>query len=378
MIESTIPIRFNDEIVGAVNLSRYAVPDKKMQDIILFSEGMNDLTPVSNEKNNTICSLDDFITSSEKVIKMKEKVLRIANTGSNVLICGETGTGKDIIAQSIHYHSDRRAFPYVYQNCSAIPEQLLESILFGTVKGAYTGSTDRKGLFEIAQNGTLFLDEINSMNIGLQPKILTAIEKKQIRKIGGTDNIDINVRIIAAMNEEPSKAIKDGKLRRDLFFRLSTIMIDVPPLRDRKEDVITLAEFFIRQFNEKFGKEVLGLSEKLRQIFLSYDWPGNVRELKNIIEGGIALSDEHRYLTETEIPDYITNKEECGFTNTCILNESIKNTTTLKEKLYNYEKEIILSEIKNTENLSEAAKNLGISRQALYYKIKKIENDLLL
>ena len=367
LIETTIPIKDDDRVVGTANISRYIIQNRKMHDIRVSKNGQKEYQ-ILDPEDGGMCSINNLISNSPAMMEIKNKILKIAKTSSNVLIYGETGTGKDIIAHAIHYHSARNKMPFIYQNCAAIPATLLESILFGTKKGAYTGAENRNGLFEMARDSTLFLDEINSLDIFLQPKILTAIEKKQIRKVGGTDTISTDIRLISAMNQEPKEVIDKERLRKDLFYRLSSILIKVPPLRERKEDIILLSNHFIELFNKRFDKHVEGISDTVETIFMNYDWYGNIRELKNIIEGAVALSNQ-AIITDNELPDYMLMDSKLLIPST---DGKPKNTNFLKYRMDEYEKQIIMEELKKGNNLSKVATNLGISRQALNYKIKKI------
>lgn len=371
LCESTVPIRSNGEIIGAVNISRYVVPNKKMQDIIIPNPASTQNKNPLNHTTKSTSTIDEIISISPEMEALKNKIIKIADLNTSVLIYGETGTGKDLFAQSLHSHSSRSNKPYVYQNCSAIPEQLLESMLFGVEKGAYTGALDKKGLFEIAQGGTIFLDEINSMDLSLQPKLLSAIEKKNIRKVGSSSTIDIDVRIIAATNEDPRFAIKSGHLRQDLFFRLSSLLIEIPPLRNRTCDIPIIANHFLNKFSEEIGKKVKKISEDTLEILLSHQWDGNVRELKNVIESAIIFSSSDTIVPD-DVPSYLCLKK---------LQIDVQENTDaytinhpkmpLKERLDQLEKRIIIEEIKKERNLSKAAQNLGISRQSLNYKLKK-------
>jgi len=228
----------------------------------------------------------------------------IADTESSVLICGETGTGKELTAQSIHTSSPRRGKRFVSQNCASIPANLLESILFGTVKGSYTGAENRPGLFELANGGTLFLDEINAMEISVQAKILKAIEEKQITRIGGLEPIPIDVKIVSAINQNPLDCIREGKLREDLFYRLSVVQLIMPPLRERHNDLFYLTYSFIQLYNEKMGRHIIGIDEEVENIFAAYDWPGNVRELKNVIEGAFNVT-AAGFIQKKDLPAYM-------------------------------------------------------------------------
>lgn len=220
---------------------------------------------------------------------------------ATVLISGETGTGKELIAQSIHYGGDRANRCFVAQNCAAIPSSLFEGILFGTERGGFTGAINRKGIFEEADKGTLLLDEISAMPYELQGKLLRVLEEEYLRRVGGTRDIPIDVRIIATINEDPGLLIKHKRLREDLYYRLNIIRINMPPLRERKEDILFLANKFIEKYNMKYGKNITGISNKAQVMLLSYDYPGNVRELENFIMAAISLSENKGTLTEKDI-----------------------------------------------------------------------------
>lgn len=363
LINSTFPIEVNNEIIGAIEASVYVNESFENDNKQSIGAG------VKNEKK--LYTLSDIITENSKVIDIKNKIRRIAVNNSPVLLIGETGTGKELFAQSIHSHSERASAPFVSQNCAAIPNTLLESLLFGTVKGSYTGAENRKGLFEIANHGTLFLDEINSMDIAMQSKILKVLEEKQIRRIGQADTIPIDVRIISAMNEEPHKAIEANKIREDLFFRIGVVQINIPPLRERPEDIMVLSEYFIQKYNYEMRRNISGISDLVKNLFNNYSWPGNVRELKNIIECSFNIAQSNT-ITMQDIPEFMQNNrlKENG-------QNSIIGSLPLPDLIDNYEKKIILMAINESKNLVEAAKKLKISRQSLQYKINKhnILND---
>ncbi len=231
----------------------------------------------------------------------------VADSTSSVLVYGETGTGKELYVQSIHNYSSRFNKPFIAQNCAALPENLFESILFGTVKGAFTGAVDKPGLFEQAHGGTLFLDEINSMPINLQTKLLRVLQDGVIRRVGDSRDRKIDVRIIAAMNVEPLKAVENGQIREDLFYRLNVVNIKLVPLRDRLEDIPLYVEHFIDKYNKELNKNVKGISSKVKELFMSYNWPGNVRELQHIIEAAINIVD-NEYIELDNLPIYLSEK----------------------------------------------------------------------
>ena len=268
VVNTTMPIMEEGRIVGAIDVSRYMDPAYGRQYISLSLK--------ESQEPKSLYSVDDIIGNSDSMAVLKEKIPMIASTDSSVLIYGETGTGKELVAQSIHTASRRKDKRFISQNCAAIPSNLLEGILFGTVKGSYTGAENKPGLFEIANGGTLFLDEINSMDIGLQSKILKAIEDKKVTRVGGFDPIATDIKIISAVNQNPLTCVQEGKLREDLFYRLSVVQLNVPPLRERSEDLLFLIEYFINEYNRQMKKSILGLDEEAENILKAYNWPGNV------------------------------------------------------------------------------------------------------
>ena len=232
----------------------------------------------------------NIIGKDQKIMKVIEQVSLTANTLASVLITGETGTGKELIARALHNLSDRKSGPFVGVNCSAVPENLLEAELFGYVKGAFTGAAaNRRGKFEIAHTGTLFLDEIGDMPLHLQAKILRSLEEKEIQPLGSEKTVKVDIRIIAATNKDLHKMVDEKIFRSDLYFRLNVINIHLPPLRERKDDIVLLTDFFIKRYNRLYNKKVQGLDKSSQNIFMNYGWPGNIRELENAIERAIIL-----------------------------------------------------------------------------------------
>lgn len=356
----TFPLFDRREIIGAVEISRFI--NKAAGKL----EAAAALKPDSQLRNSKkYFSLEDIITRDEAMHEIKHKISRIASNDSSVLICGETGTGKELVAQSIHSLSDRRDGPFIEQNCAAIPESLMEAIFFGTEKGIYTGAESRKGLFEMANNGTLFLDEISSMDTAMQAKILKAVEDKKIMRIGGNRQISINVRIISALNREPTALIQENKLRSDLFYRLCIARIDLPPLRERKGDIELLTDYFIQYYNQTMGRNVLGASREVKDIFGQYRWPGNVRELKHVIESAFNLFPTD-YIQVDHLPASIINSKPEGPGGTVIPFEE----KTLKEIMEDYRRHVLDEACKNAKTKTEAAKLLGISKQSLNYYLK--------
>ncbi len=358
---STLPIMQGGKIVGTIDFSR-SIDDGQNRNI---QRRYINLPKLHSQKEN-LYHLDDIVTSSQKINEIKKQIPMIANTDSAVMIYGETGTGKEMIAQSIHTSGVRCGYNFVSQNCAAIPANLLESILFGTVKGSFTGAEDKAGLFELANGGTLFLDEINSMEMSMQAKILKAIEEKQVRRIGGERPIAFDVKVISAVNKNPMDCIQEGLLRQDLFYRLSTVLIEVPALRNRLVDIPVMTNYFINQFNRKMNKDVVGVTNEVMELFCQYTWPGNVRELKNVIEGSFNVISS-REISVENLPFYLTSRfeeEKDRMVN-------YVGSLSLTEKVEEYEKRLIQWALDSTKNASLAAEKLKISKQALNYKLLK-------
>jgi len=301
----------------------------------------------------------EIVGDSEKIRECKREILIAAQTDMTVLVLGETGTGKELVAKKIHELSARREKPFLIIDCASIPESLLESELFGYEKGAFTGATSRKiGLFESAEGGTVFLDEIEATAPSMQAKLLRAIEEKVIRRVGGTEFIPINVRIISASNIDLEEAVKKGDFRKDLYYRISGMTIKLPPLRERKSDIPQLITYFVKKYSIEQGKIIKGVAPAVFEAFQSYDWPGNVRELEKEIERLIAYTEDGSYITEDDVSNKIL--------------PFMKHTFTLNELVENYEKNILIDALINCNwNESKAAKMLGISRTSLISKIKK-------
>ena len=278
---------------------------------------------------------------------------------------GESGTGKELFVQSIHNASSRAAGPFIAQNCAAIPENLLESILFGTSKGSYTGAVDRPGLFELANGGTLFLDELNSMPFDLQAKLLRVLEDGAVRRIGSTHVISVNVRVISAMNVYPALAMEANQLRTDLFYRLNVLTFELIPLRQRKEDILYLSDIFINQYNKQLRKHVSRLDDHVKTIFYKHPWPGNVRELKHTIEYMMNVC-EGSMLTGQDLPMMMKNIQPDQA-------EETRTSFVLRDHLKELEIQLINDALDASGgNVQKAAVLLDIPRQTLQYKMKKL------
>jgi two-component system response regulator AtoC len=324
------------------------------------------------------------IGPSPKMTELMSFVRKVAaSEATTILIQGESGTGKDLIAKAIHYESARQDEPFVAINCSAIPETLMEAELFGHERGAFTDAKQmKKGLFEVADGGTLFLDEIGELSPLLQAKLLRVLEDQVIRRVGGVRDMQVDVRVIAASNRDLEKAVREGQFRQDLYYRLAIIAIFIPPLRERKEDILPLVDFFIERYNRKFRKSVRGISEDTRRLLLAHGWPGNVRELKNSIERAMILEDEP-YLRPLYMPFSVAEsggRTAFERTSPAETPQPLPNGRSLP-RLYIPEGGTSLEEVERSmvelamrqanSNQTHAARLLDISRDALRYKLKK-------
>lgn len=369
VVNTTLPIVENDRIVGVIDVSQYMDPSYQRKEVVI--------SMASNKGIKNLYEIDDIISNSKSMESLKSRIPMVASTDSSVLIYGETGTGKELVAQSIHTSSTRKQNIFVSQNCAAIPGNLLEGILFGTTKGSYTGAENKPGLFEIANGGTLFLDEINSMDIGVQSKLLKAIEEKQVTRIGGYKPIKTNIKILSAVNEDPLVSVREKRLREDLFYRLSAVQLNIPPLRERGDDLSYLVKYFIKEFNQKMNRDVLDIDSEVEWIFKNYSWPGNVRELRNIIEGAFNVS-SNRIIRKRDIAEYVYRKHpKSEFDNfedsnqDLILSEEKTFSKSLPEMLEEYERKILIYAISNSSSFVEAAEKLQITKQSLNYKLNK-------
>jgi transcriptional regulator with PAS, ATPase and Fis domain len=279
-----------------------------------------------------------------------------------VLIQGESGTGKELIARAIHFSGDRSEKPFVGVSCAALPETLLESELFGHEKGSFTGaSSQRKGKFELADGGTLFLDEIGDISAKLQLDLLRVLQERRFYRVGGSEEIEVDVRVIAATNVDLERAVREGRFRDDLYYRLNVVNIQIPPLRERKEDIPLLAESFVERISHELGKKAEGVSEGALRLLLAHEWPGNVRELENAIERAIVTSK-----TATLV------EEDFGFLAPAPEQTRTAWTVPVNVSLEEAERQIITATVQRTNgNIKEAASILGIDRSTLYDKLKK-------
>lgn len=314
-------------------------------------------------------TFEDILGDSSRIHDSIAWAKGAAKSDSPVFIYGETGTGKEMFAQSIHSSSSRCQKPLVSINCAAIPETLLEGIIFGTVKGVFTGAIDRKGLFEEADGGTLFLDEINSMPLGLQSKLLRALEERKIRRLGGKHEISVDVRIISTCNIEPLELIQQNLLRSDLYFRLAVINLEIPPLRERKEDINLLVRYFVKSFNMKMKKNICEISQEIFEHLESLDWPGNVRQLKHWIESAMNMIPEDEPVFSKK---YMPRNFKSFMGPISLNNEKIKQEEVFAEIKEQERARLIKALKQHGGNITKAAKELNISRQVLYYRLHKL------
>jgi PAS domain S-box-containing protein len=296
-----------------------------------------------------------------------------ASEATTVLLEGENGTGKDLVAKTLHYDSPRQAEPFIAINCAAIPETLLESELFGYEKGAFTDARQQKrGLFELADKGTLFLDEIGEIPLTLQAKLLRVLEEQSFRRLGGLKDINVDLRFVAATNKNLREAVKEGAFRQDLYFRLNVIQIVIPPLRERIEDIPPLARFFIDHYNRKFKRRIEGITAEAEDLLLAHDWPGNVRELRNAIERAMILEESSR-ITAASLPIAITNSEPRAFAAVQVARPAAAPENN-GMSLVDNERMLLTRALERTNgNQTQAARLLRITRDTLRYKMKKYD-----
>ena len=394
-IHNVLPIFNCDKLVGCICfVSDYKILSKRVG----LKEGGFSKAPlhVSSEPMAKNFCFEDVITQNSDFKVCLDKARCAALTPSAVMIYGETGTGKEMIAQAMHSYSHRCHKPFMAINCAAIPEALLEGILFGTTKGAFTGAQDKPGIMELANGGTLFLDEINSMPLGMQSKILRSIQEKTVRRVGASQEVAVDFKIISATNINPRIALKNGDMRSDLFYRLGVVMVTIPPLRERRRDIELLCTYFIKKLNKKLNRNVERISPEMIRAFNSYQWLGNVRELEHVMEGamnivtgatilnnshftdfyaGLAFDDEFGHISSLEEGGEFTSSEPQNFAegrSNCL---HLKNNSPFvvgSDAASNVEKNNLIAALERSSgNASQAARSLGISPQLMRYKMKK-------
>ncbi|MEG0376855.1 MAG: sigma 54-interacting transcriptional regulator [Eubacterium sp.] len=396
-IISTYPILENEQIIGIISICENIAAMKKRLNLIgNFSRKKMHRLRKSILKNGTIYIFDDIIGQSKNMENTIAIAKRFAARKLPIMLYGETGTGKEMFAQSIHNASPYSRGQFVAINCAAIPETLLESILFGTSKGAFTGAVERPGLFEKAEKGTVFLDEINSMPLALQSKILRTLQEKEVQRVGDHQTRKINCRVLSATNKLPTDAIKDGALREDLFYRLSTGMLFLPPLRDHKDDIPLLVQHFIDKANKESDMIIETTTKMFDTLLHSYYWPGNIRELSNIIESSVNMAQEDDIILDIHhLPPYfkknffdeiavMPNADQI-FEHYPLINDHVTTypivtpNLPLSKMVGSYEKSILEQCLASSKgNLTHCSKKLGITRQGLMKKVQKYKIDLSL
>ena len=370
-MNSGYPLFAENKLIGAVGLVQDALVYEQYQEkSVIFEKFLSGNISDKSKNKKESCygfkyyKFEDLIGQDENFLESIRLAQNISKRDCSILIYGETGTGKELFAQSIHSNSLRKNNEFIAINCSALPENLIEGILFGTEKGSFTGSTDRMGLLEQAHGGTLFLDEINSMDIHVQSKLLRVLQENKFRRVGGLKDIECDVRIISSTNEEPKYCIENKKIRKDIFYRISTVTINIPSLRVRKKDISILVQYFIGKLSRIYSMRVKIISNDVMNIFEQYDWPGNVRELEHVIEHCLNIMTDD--IIEVEhLPVYLKNDDNKS------KNEDF-SPKLLKDLIEESEKEIIINTLKRcNNNITRAAEELGLMRQSLQYRIKK-------
>ena len=368
MVVQRIPIEMNGELVAVFGQVMF----KDVRDVQKLAKKLNFLESKVEFYEKELESLrsskytiNNIVGKSESIVELKRSALKAAKTNAPVLLAGESGTGKELFAHAIHYASDRRPHPFIRLNCAAIPKDLLEAELFGYEPGAFTGagSKVKPGKFELAHRGSIFLDEISDLPLEMQPKLLRVLEEKEMERLGGTRLTKCDFRLIVATQENLEKCVEEGKFRKDLYYRLNVIPIQIPPLRERKEDIPAIADQLIQTLNKDMGTNVTKISPEVLRIFENYDWPGNVRELANILERVLSSIDGDTIRIH-HLPIFLKG----------IISGSAKLQPTLLKRLReDMEKEALLHAIHiSNDNKNKAARLLGIHRTALYKKMKKL------
>jgi two-component system response regulator AtoC len=370
-----------DDAVRSLKLGAYDFIEKpinfeKLENAVrnaLETRRLRTEVALTHEIQRNEFSVDRIIGVSDHIRDVKELIKKIAaSEASTILLQGESGTGKDLVAHAIHYESTRRDNPFFAINCAAIPENLMESELFGHEKGAFTDArTQKKGMFEVADGGTLLLDEISEMTLGMQAKLLRVLEGQSFRRVGGVKNINVDVRVVVASNRNLEDAVRTSRFRQDLFFRLAIIPVHLHPLRDRKEDIPPLLEHFIGHYNRKFGKNIRSLTKEAEELLMNYDWPGNIRELKNAIERVMILTEGNRVAAK-----YLPIRISEGGMKPMLMGEGSANGDIQLPadgmSLFHMEKELIRQALDHSRgNKTMASRLLRISRDTLRYKVKK-------
>lgn len=368
VVANIIPIKKDSEIVGAVSVFRDVTEVTKLTKELERLKGYTKYLEeeLMNRKKKELFT--GLVGNDKQILIIIEKIGKVSHTDSTVLITGESGTGKEVVANSIYQASLRNGKPFIKVNCAAIPETLLESEFFGFEDGSFTGSKKggKIGKFELANEGTIFLDEIGDMPISLQVKILRVLQEKTIERVGGATPIKVNVRIIAATNANLRRLVEVGKFREDLYFRLNVFPIELPPLRNRVDDIMPLAIHFLKEYCDIQNKQ-LSFTAEVQHLFMNYNWPGNIREVKNVIEHAVIMSEKSGRINLDSLPDYLKMTKEIAST-------SEKDNIYLYKQFNQIEKKAIEEALHRTNgHRTEAIKLLGLSRKKFYKKLNDYE-----
>ncbi|HBA83241.1 MAG TPA: nif-specific transcriptional activator NifA [Verrucomicrobia bacterium] len=382
-----VPIKVEQEVVGALSVDRVFEPEVDLSDDVrlltiiasMIAQAVK-LRRIAQEEQERLAEENErlraelrnrfrpanIIGNSHEMQTVYDQIAQVSKSAATVLIEGETGTGKELVAHAIHYNSDRADKPFIKAHCAALPESVIESELFGHEKGSFTGATaDRKGRFELAHGGSLFLDEIGDVPPSIQIKLLRVIQEREFERIGGTQTIKVNVRLVTATNKDLRAMVNQGKFREDLFYRLHVFPIYVPPLRKRKADIVQLADHFLQKYAEENRKDVRRLSSAVIDMLMSYHWPGNVRELENCIERAVLVA-EGNVIHPYHLPPTLQTAEASG----------TPTTGNLKSLVSAYERDLIRDSLKSTRgNIAASARALGSTQRILGYKILHYQID---
>ncbi len=385
-INSTYPIVVNGELAGALEVSKDVTRVQELAERVLDLQAvLLQKRPHPGALGQARYTLADLLGQEPRFRYVVEQASRAARGDAPVLVTGETGTGKELLVHAIHRESPRAAGPLIAQNCAALPEGLLEGILFGTAKGSFTGAEDRPGLFELADGGTLFLDELNSLPLGLQVKLLRVLQDGRVRRLGEARERAVNVRIMAACNEDPLRAVEEGRLRRDLFYRINVVCLELPPLRDRRTDIPLLCRHFLNKHRERLGSPAQGLAPAVAEFFAQHSWPGNVRELEHAVEGALALARGTEITMEDLPPSLLRGGGRTAppaVVASQIGDASVAGTATeraraltlgegLRHGLSMAERAAILQALEQCDwKVARAARVLGLPRQTLQYRLR--------
>lgn len=374
-VNMTLPIVLDHRLVGAVEISKNITAVRELSEKLLDLQSLRseykEESPDAQYRSTAKHIFADICGQNPKMVELKSLAQRAAATTSPIMIFGETGTGKSLLAEAIHNASRRRQRPYIAQTCAAVPETLLEAMLFGTTRASFPSAENRPGLFEVAHKGTLCLDGLNAMSVALQGKILCALQEGCVRRIGDTKQRLIDVRLLTTLSEDPSQAVRRGTLRADLFTQLSVVTLRVPPLRERRDDCVLLANHFVNHYNRLFARRTIGLSEAVLRLFASYGWPGNVRELQHALEGAMSTL-EGDIIEPVHLPYDLREDRNVALSAAHFSPvESLSTGSSLHDALAEVEVRLIEQAMQQARgNITLAAEILRIPRQTLQYKLR--------